>query len=47
MYEMLVVASSVFKVMMFPHDGKTITIDWLTYYGKKILPVPDGVIPLV
>lgn len=31
MYEMLAIASSVFRIMMFPHEGKVITIDQLTY----------------
>lgn len=34
MYEMLEITSLVFKTMMFPHDGKVITIDQLTYYEK-------------
>jgi len=32
MYAKKVVYSSVFHMMMFPHDGKVITIDHLTYY---------------
>jgi len=47
MYEMPEVASSVFRTMMFPHDGKFITIDKLTYYEKKTSPTPIGVFPLL
>lgn len=47
MYDMKVVASSVFTVMMFPHDGKILTIDQLTYYEKKTLTAHDGVPPIV
>lgn len=47
MYEMSAVVSSVFRVMMFPHDGKMITIDQLTYYEKKTLTTPDGVLPFI
>jgi len=32
---------------MFPHEGKIITIDRLTYYEKETLPTPHAVIPLV
>jgi len=47
MYEMLVVASSVFRIMMFAHEVKVITIDPLTYYEKITSPTLDGVLPLV
>jgi hypothetical protein len=32
MYAMKAVASSVFRTMMFPHNGKIVTIDQLTHY---------------
>jgi len=32
MYAMKVVASSVFRLLMFPLDGKVVTIDQLTFY---------------
>jgi len=47
MYEMLTVASLVLKIMMFPHDGKVITIDQLMYYEKTTSPTPDGALPSV
>lgn len=33
--------------MMFPCDEKIITIDQLTYYEKKTLTAPDGVLPFI
>lgn len=47
MYEMLAVTSSVFRVMMFHHRGKIITIDPLTYYEKKTLPAPNSVLAFI
>lgn len=47
MYEILVDTSSVFKIMMFPHDEKIITIDQFTYSVKVTLLAPDDVLPLV
>jgi len=47
MYEMLAVASSMFIIMMFPHDRKVITIDQLTYYEKTTSPGLDGVFSLI
>jgi len=47
MYEMSVVEYSLFKVMMFPHDGKIITIVQLTYCDKKTLTSPNDVLPFV
>lgn len=47
MYEMKAVTSSVFRVMIFPHDRKIVTIDQLTYYEKKTLTALDGVLPFV
>ena len=32
MYSMRVVASTVFRLMMFPHEGKIVMVDHLTYY---------------
>jgi len=46
-YAMIVVASSVFRIMMFPHDGKIITVDQLTYYKKKTSNTPNGMLPFV
>jgi len=47
MYEILAVASSMFRIMMCPHEGKIITIYQLTYYEKTNLPIPDDIFPLV
>lgn len=47
MHKMLAGAWSVFRVMMYPHDRKTITIYQLTYYEKKVISTPDGVLPFV
>lgn len=47
MYEMLVVSSSIFRVMIYPHDGKIITIHKITYYEKITLPAPDDVLPFI
>ena len=32
MYAMRVVASTVFRLLMFPHDGNIVTVDQFTYY---------------
>ena len=34
MYAMSSIASSVFQIMMFPHEDLIITIDQLTYHDK-------------
>lgn len=47
MYAMSIVASFVFKIMMFLHDGKIVTVEKITYYEKNISTTPDGVLPFV
>ena len=47
MYEMKIVASFLFRVIMFPHDEKIVVIDELTYYEKKTLTSLDGVLPSI
>jgi len=47
MYKMITITSSVFRIMMFPHEGNNITIDQLTYHEKTTSPTPNGVFPLV
>ena len=49
MCAMKVVASSIFRTIMLPHDGKVVTIDQLTYYDPKsqlhlenVLPTLEG-----
>ena len=47
MYSMRVVASSVFHLMMFPHEGKIVTVDELTYHDPQGLTTPANVIPTI
>nr|KUM47562.1 hypothetical protein ABT39_MTgene5748 [Picea glauca]QHR87673.1 hypothetical protein Q903MT_gene1685 [Picea sitchensis] len=35
MYAMKAIASSVFRMMMFPHNGKIVSLDQLTYYDPN------------
>ena len=44
MYAMKFVTSSLFQVMMFPHNGKVVTIDQLTYHEPSIKGPPDNII---
>jgi hypothetical protein len=47
MYAMKAVASSVFRMMMFPHNGKIITIDKLTHYEPNHSSNIYNILPLV
>ena len=47
MYAMRVVASTVFHLMMFPHEGKIVTVDQLTYHDPQGLTAPTNVIPTI
>ena len=47
MYAMQVVASTVFCLMMFPHEGKIVMVDQLTYHDLQGLTVPSNVIPTI
>jgi hypothetical protein len=47
MYAMKVVASSVFRTMMFPHNRKINTIDQLTHYEPNHSANIDNILPLV
>jgi hypothetical protein len=47
MYAMKAVASSVFRTMMFPHNGKIVTIDQLTHYEPNHSANIDNILPLV
>ena len=47
MYSMRVVASSVFHLMMFPHEGKIVTVDQLTYHDLQGLTTLANVIPTI
>jgi hypothetical protein len=47
MYAMKVVASSLFRTMMFPHNGKIITIDQITHYEPNHSANIDNILPLI
>ena len=47
MYTMRFVASIVFRLMMFPHKGKIVMIDQLTYHDLQGLETPTNVIPMI
>jgi hypothetical protein len=47
MYDMKAIASSVFRMMMSPHNGKIITIDQLTHYEPNHSANIDNILPLV
>jgi hypothetical protein len=40
-------ASSVFRMMMFPHNGKIVTIDQITHYQPNHSANIDNILPLV
>ena len=47
MYAMRAVASTVFHLMMFPHEGNIVMVDQLTYHDLQGLTVPPNVIPAI
>ena len=47
MYAMRAVASTFFHLMMFPHEGKIVTIDQLTYHDPQGLTTPANIIPMI
>jgi hypothetical protein len=47
MYSMKEVASSIFCTMLFPHNGKIVTIDQLTHYEPNHSDNIDNVLPLI
>jgi hypothetical protein len=47
MYAMKAVASSVFRTMMFPHNGKIITIDQVSHYEPNPSSNIDNILPLI
>jgi hypothetical protein len=47
MYAMKVVASSVFHTMMFPHNGKIVTIDQVSHYEPNPSSNIDNILPFV
>ena len=44
MYTMKAITLSIICIMMFPHDGKVVTIDEITYNPPGSKGSPDGVI---
>jgi hypothetical protein len=44
---MKAMASFVFRIMMFPHNGKIITIDQVSHYEPNHLTNIDNIMPLV
>jgi hypothetical protein len=47
MYAMKAVASSVFRTMKFPHNGKLITIDQVSHYEPNPSANIDNILPLI
>ena len=47
MYAMSAIASSVFHIMMFPHEDWIIIVDQLTHSEKRPLTKMDKVLPYV
>jgi len=47
MYTMKVITSFVFHLMMFPHEGKVVTLYQLTYYEPQPATNVDNVFPIV
>ena len=47
MYAMRAVASSVFHTMMFPHEGRMVKVDQLTYHDPSAPATPENVLPMV
>jgi hypothetical protein len=47
MYTMKAISSSVFRTMMFPHNGKIITIDQVSHYEPNPSTNINNILPLV
>ena len=47
MYAMCIVSSIVFRLLMFPHGGKIMTIDQLMYYDLKGPATLEHVLPTI
>ena len=47
MYAMRVVTSTVLCLIMFPHEGKIVMVDQLTYHDPQGLTTPANVIPTI
>jgi hypothetical protein len=47
MYAMKAVASSIFRTIMFPHNGKIVTIDQVSHYEPNPYANLDNILPLI
>jgi hypothetical protein len=47
MYAMKAVASSIFRTMLFPHNGKIVTIDQVSHYEPNPSSNIDNILPLI
>jgi hypothetical protein len=47
MYAMKAVSTSVFQTMMFPHNGKIVTIDQVSHYEPNLYANIDNILPLI
>jgi hypothetical protein len=47
MYAMNAVASSMFRTMMFPHNGKIVTIEQLIHYEPNHSANIDNILPII
>jgi hypothetical protein len=47
MYAMKEVSSSIFRMMMVPHNGKIITIDQVSHYEPNLSTNIDNILPLI
>jgi hypothetical protein len=47
MYAMKAVASSVFRTMMFPHNGNILTINQVSHYEPNPYANLDNILPLI
>ena len=47
MYAIRVIMSTIFRLIMFLHEGNIVTVDQLTYHDPQGLTVPANVIPTI
>ena len=46
-YTMMVVALSIFRMLLFPHQGKYVTIDQLNYFSPNITASMENNVPML
>ena len=46
-YVMCTIPSSVFRVLIFPHEGKLVNVDKLTYTRKGCMQTSESNVPLI